>query len=137
MVQIEVKYEGNLSTRCIHLENRAEIVTDAPKDNHGRGEMFSPTDLLAVSLGSCLLTIMGIVAEKLKVDLSGSKALVTKEMSKDLPRRIVKIQVLFECPRQFSSEITQKLEVASKGCPVHHSLHPELKQEIIFTWGVS
>jgi putative redox protein len=135
MVEIDIRYEGNLSTRCIHQGNQAEIVTDAPKDNHGKGEMFSPTDLLAASLGSCLLTIMGIAAEKMKVDISGARVKVTKEMSKDLPRRIVKISVLFYCPKQFSSDITQKLESSSKGCPVHFSLHPDLEQEIIFTWG--
>jgi putative redox protein len=136
MAKIEIFYTGNLSTRCIHTENGAEIVTDAPKDNQGRGEMFSPTDLVAAALGSCVLTLMGIMANKLKVDISGAKADVEKEMSKDSPRRIVKISVKVSCPKDFSSEIKAQLEKAGGHCPVHHSLHPDISQQIHFSWGV-
>ncbi len=137
MSKIEIFYEGGFSTRSVHLESGAEIFTDAPKDNQGKGEKFSPTDLLALSLGSCLLTILGIRAEKLGVDISGSKVFVNKEMSLDLPRRIVKIQAHFVCPRVFTTEVQEKLEKAAMQCPVHYSLHPELQQEFSFEWGVS
>jgi len=133
----DIWYEGSLATRCVHRENKDVIWTDAPKDNHGRGEKFSPTDLLAISLGSCILTIMGIQAERLKVDLSGTKASVTKEMAKTPPRRIAKITILVTCPRSFSSELTAQLEKAALHCPVHHSLHPEVVQDITFQWGSS
>lgn len=137
MSKIEIFYEGGLTTRSVHLESGAEIFTDAPKDNQGRGERFSPTDLLATSLGSCLLTIMGIGAKKLGVDISGSKVSLNKEMSTDLPRRIVKIQVHFSCPRAFAPEIEQKLEKVAKQCPVHHAFNHELQQEFSFAWGLS
>lgn len=137
MGKIDIFYTGNLSTRCIHTENEAEIVTDAPKDNHGRGEMFSPTDLLAAALGSCVLTLVGIMANKLKVDISGTKAEVEKEMSKQPPRRIARITVNVSCPKDFPQEIKAQLEKAGAQCPVHHSLHPEMIQEIQFHWGIS
>ena len=135
MADIEMIYLGNLSVRCIHSETEAEIITDAPKDNHGRGEMFSPTDLVAASLGSCVLTLVGIMAQKLKVDVSGMKARVTKEMVSKPVRRIGKISVNVECPYSFPDEVKNKLEEAGRGCPVHHSLHPDIIQEFQFTWG--
>lgn len=137
MVEIEIFYEGQLSTRCIHKDSKAEIVTDAPKDNHGRGLMFSPTDLVAAALGSCVLTIMGIVANKLKVDISGAKIFIKKEMQAAPSRRIGKLTVVFHCPQVFSPEITAQLEKASMHCPVHHSLHPDIVQEYEYHWGVS
>ncbi len=135
MVAIDIEYLGNLSTRCVHRESGAEILTDAPKDNHGRGLLFSPTDLLAASLGSCFLTVMGIAAQKLQLDLPGAKIHVEKEMSRDLPRRISKITMVFSCQATFPPEVTAKLEAAAKGCPVHYSLHPDLEHEIHFIWG--
>ena len=135
MAGIDIYYEGNLSTRCIHEENDAEIITDAPKDNHGRGAMFSPTDLVGAALGSCVITLMGIAAEKLKIDISGTKAHVEKEMQTKPIRRIGKIIVKISCPKDFAPEIKTQLEKAGAQCPVHHSLHPEMVQEILFTWG--
>jgi uncharacterized OsmC-like protein len=135
MSDIEMVYTGNLSVRCIHTETEAEIITDAPKDNHGRGEMFSPTDLVAVSLGSCVLTLVGIMAQKLKVEVGGMKARVHKEMATKPVRRIGKIVVHVECPQSFSDEVRVKLEEAGRGCPVHHSLHPDILQEFHFIWG--
>ena len=135
MSKIEIFYEGALATRSVHLESGAEIFTEAPKDNQGRGGCFSPTDLLATALGSCLLTILGIKAQNLGVDISGSKVSIDKEMSSDLPRRISKIQSCFVCPRAFTPEIQEKLEKAARQCPVHHSLHPEVQQEFLFSWG--
>lgn len=135
MAGIDIYYEGNLSTRCIHTENDAEIITDAPKDNHGRGAMFSPTDLIGVALGSCVITLMGIAANKLKVDISGTKAHVEKEMQAKPVRRVGKITVKVSCPHDFPKEIKTQIETAGAQCPVHHSLHPEILQEILFSWG--
>ena len=137
MSKIEIFYDEGFSTRSLHLQSGAEIFTDAPKDNHGRGERFSPTDLFATSLGACLLTVLEIKAKVFGVDISGSKVSIDKEMSLDLPRRIVRIKAEFSCPRTFGLEIEAKLEKAAKQCPVHYSLHPELKQEFSFAWGVS
>lgn len=131
---MNIYYEGQLRTRCVH-ENGEEIKTDAPKDNMGKGELFSPTDLLAAALGSCVLTLMGIFANKLKVDISGARVSLTKEMSKAPPRRISRITLHIYCPHTFSPEVTKSLEEAAKHCPVHQSLHPEVVQELIFHWG--
>lgn len=135
MGKIQIAYEGHLRTKALHVESGAVIKTDAPKDNMGKGEMFSPTDLLAVSLGTCVLTLMGIVADKLKVDLTGMRATVEKEMVSTPARRIGKVVVHVYCPTIFEPQITIKLEQAGAGCPVHHSLHPDLKQEFTFHWG--
>ena len=135
MAKIDIYYTGNLSTRSVHSENGAEIVTDAPKDNQGRGEMFSPTDLVGAALGSCVLTLIGIAAQKLKVDISGIRAEVEKEMVAKPARRIGKITVSVSCPRDFSADIKSQLEKAGSLCPVHHSLHPEIIQEFHFSWG--
>jgi putative redox protein len=131
----EIWYEGDLSTRCIHLGNGDVIVTDAPKDNQGKGERFSPTDLLAVSLGSCMLTIMGILARKLNVDLKGTKVVVSKQMQNQPVRKIAKITLSFYCPHPVGPLIAEKLQRAAETCPVHHSLHPDLIQEIHYHWG--
>ncbi len=135
MAKITITYDGSLRTKARHSENGAEIVTDAPKDNHGRGELFSPTDLLAAALGTCVITVMGILAERLKVDLTGLRGEVDKEMAKSPSRKVGKIVVHIYCPSTFDAAITSRLEQAGIGCPVHHSLHPEVQQEIIFHWG--
>lgn len=135
MSEVKIEYLGELSTRCVLQDTAAEIITDAPKDNFGRGEMFSPTDLVATALGSCILTLIGIVAKKLSVDVSDMSAVVQKEMAAKPQRRIGKIVVTVVCPRDFSEDVKQKLEKAGRECPVHHSLHPEIEQEIHFIWG--
>jgi len=135
MTQIEIMYEGNLNTRCIHSDNGQEILTSAPKDNQGTGMMFSPTDLLATALGSCVLTIMGIMAQKLKVDITGTKVTVTKEMAHAPSRRIGKVKVILTSPHHFDPETTKKLQNAAEMCPVHQSLHPEVIQEFVYHWG--
>jgi putative redox protein len=135
MAKIQILYEGSLRTRCIHEESGSEIETDAPKDNFGKGEKFSPTDLVAVALGSCVLTLIGIAANKLKVDLTGLRLTAMKQMAVQPSRRIGKIVIDVYCPGQFPPEIQQKFEVAAKTCPVHHSLHPEIVQELTFHWG--
>lgn len=135
MSRVRITYEGNLRTRAVHEESGAVIETDAPKDNHGKGELFSPTDLVAVSLGTCVMTLMGIHAERLKVDLKGLRATVEKEMSKTPPRRVARMVIHIYCPKTFDAEITTKLEQAGIGCPVKYSLNPDIQQEFIFHWG--
>lgn len=137
MTQIDIYYEGNLRTRCVHSDNKQEIITDAPKDNRGKGEMFSPTDLLAASLGSCVLTLMGIAADRLKANLTGLRLTIEKEMAQLPSRRIGRLMVHIYCPQTFDADTTQKLETAGSHCPVHQSLHPEMKQEFFFHWGES
>lgn len=135
MSELEVFYEGRLRTRCVDKGSGDEIRTDAPKDNMGKGERISPTDLLAASWGTCILTLMGMAANKLKVDLSGLRLKLVKEMSSIPPRRIGKLVCDVYCPSQFDSETTQKIEHAATHCPVHQSLHPDIVQEFRFHWG--
>lgn len=137
MTQIDIYYEGSLRTRCIQAENREEIRTDAPRDNQGKGELFSPTDLLATALGSCVLTLMGIAANQFKVELPGLRLTIEKEMSSKPPRRVSRLTMHIYCPKTFDAEMTKRLESAALHCPVHQSLHPEVKQEFFFHWGVS
>lgn len=134
MAIIEISYVGNLRTRCVHGDSGEVILTDAPTDNQGEGECFSPTDLLAISLGSCVLTLMGIVAKSLNIDISGTQITVEKEM-KGPPRRIGKLILRSRCPRSFDDKIHAQLEKAALNCPVHNSLHPEIIQEMHFQWG--
>ena len=129
-----ITYEGDLRTISTH-ESGSILETDAPKDNQGKGERFSPTDLLAVSLGSCILTIMGIVAKNLKVDLKGTTAEVEKEMSASPPRRISKITVVIRSPLKIPAETQAKLEQAGLSCPVKQSLHPDIQIKVDFLWG--
>jgi uncharacterized OsmC-like protein len=110
------------------------LVTDAPTDNHGKGEAFAPTDLVATALGSCLLTIMGIVAERDKIDMSGATAHVVKEMAPKPTRRIGKLTVKITFPegRSLSEKDKTKLERAAAQCPVHASLHPDIELVVSF-----
>jgi putative redox protein len=111
------------------------LTTDAPKDNHGRGESFSPTDLVATGLGGCILTILGIQARTLGLDLAGMTATVEKEMSTEGVRRIARLSVRVHVPAEVSEMDRVKLERAAHTCPVHKSLHPEIEKPIVFTWG--
>jgi putative redox protein len=124
MTKIDIWYEGDLSTRCVHSDNKAEIFTEAPRDNQGEGRRFSPTDLFATSLGSCMLTLMGIVAKRLNLELKGMRAVVSKEMATSPLRRIGKLKLEFFCPIRPSDEAILKLVHAAETCPVHKSLHP-------------
>ncbi len=135
MTEIAIIYEGNLSTRCVHSDNHSEIVTDAPKDNQGLGSHFSPTDLFAASLGSCMLTLMGIGAKKLHLDIQGTKAIVSKEMASMPLRRIGKLKIEISCPHVFSEEIAKKLMELADTCPVKKSLHPDIVIECSYKWG--
>ena len=129
-----VLYQGNLRTIATHLASGNEIITDAPIDNHGRGEAFSPTDLVATALGSCMLTVMGIKAKDLEVDLTGAVISITKIMGTD-PRRIIEIKVVFELNEIIVSDKNRTiLERTALTCPVIETLHPDLKKDVVFLW---
>lgn len=117
-----------------HGLSEAIIETDAPIDNHGRGEAFSPTDLCASSLGVCMLTILGIVAKDHEVDIGDVRGRVIKEMSSDLPRRIAKITVEIEVPLPADHPKRELIEQAAMSCPVHFSLHPDIQKEVSWKW---
>lgn len=135
MTKMRVIYQENFSTECIH-ESGAKFQTQLPKDLGGEGKAFSPTDLLATSLASCMLTLMAIAAKKIAFDLRGTTVEVEKEMVSDPQRRIGKLIVRIRCPRAASQPIREKLEKAALTCPVHLSLHPNVKQEVDFIWGI-
>lgn len=129
----KVIYTGNLRTESEHLKSGAKIITDAPVDNHGKGEAFSPTDSVATALASCMLTVMGIKAEAIDVNLNGTTAEVTKTMAAD-PRRISKVEIVINFPESYSEKICKILENAAKTCPVLQSLHPEMEKLISFKY---
>jgi uncharacterized OsmC-like protein len=133
MATSKVTYLGDLRTSSTHLQSGNQIITDAPTDNNGKGEAFSPTDMVANSLATCMLTVMGIKARDLEVDFSGSKAEVTKVMAAD-PRRISEIHIVFQMNLKADDKTKTILERTGMTCPVHYSLHPEIKKEIIFNW---
>lgn len=135
MATSKVIYNGGLRTTSTHLQSGKEIITDAPIDNQGKGEAFSPTDLLATSLANCMLTVMGIAANTHGIDIEGTTAEVTKVMKTE-PRRISEIHVNFNFPKKGEYFDKQKriLENAGLNCPVHYSLHPDIKKEIDFGW---
>lgn len=135
MTQIDIQYLGHLRTRCVHKESGAALETDAPKENQGKGELFSPTDLVAAALGSCVLTLMGIAARRLSVDLTGLRLTVVKEMASAPSRKVGRLKVDVYCPQEFDTGVKKKLEEAAMTCPVHHSLHPDVVKEYTFHWG--
>lgn len=137
MVRIDITYEGDLRTRATHTPSGTEVVTDAPVDNHGKGESFSPTDLAATALGSCIATIMGIVAERHDVDLTGMRVTVVKEMATAPTRRIGKLTTVLHIPAEPDEQTRTLLERAAHSCPVHASLHPDVDKPITFRWGKS
>lgn len=135
MMTSKVIYKGELRTESIHLQSNSIIYTDAPKDNFGKGEMFSPTDLVATALASCMISIMGIVAMKEGITtVEGTVAEVTKVMYVE-PRRIGEIHIKITFPKNNFTEKEKKIyEHAAHTCPVAKSLHPDLKQIIEFVW---
>lgn len=135
MVEQTFRYLGDLRVEAQHGPSQSVLVTDAPLDNQGRGESFSPTDLVGTALGTCMLTLMGIVARRRQLDLSGATARVTKEMSTNPPRRIARLTVEIHVPRQFSDDERARLEQAALTCPVHHSLHPDIEAPVTFRYG--
>lgn len=124
----ELVYLGDLRTECVHLQSQNKIITDAPLDNHGKGEFFSPTDLLATSLASCMLTVLGILAQRSSFSVDGTKAEVLKVMSNE-PRRVAEIHIDLTFPKNNYTEKEKKMiQQAITKCPVSHSLNPEIKQ---------
>jgi putative redox protein len=129
-----ITYLGNLRTECTHIKSGQTIITDAPTDNNGKGEAFSPTDLTATSLGTCMVTIMGLAAQNHEINIDGTKLEITKHMASN-PRKISGIEVKVILPAfNFSKKDKKILETAGLTCPVALSLHPDIKQEITFIW---
>lgn len=129
-----IKYTGGLRTEAVHLKSGNTIITDAPVDNNGKGEAFSPTDLLSTSLGSCMLTIMGIVAQRHEINMDGTSIDITKIMEGN-PRRVGEIIVEFNMPKNnYTEKEKDLLENAARTCPVAKSLSTELKQTVIFNY---
>src|SRR5690606_40745422 len=129
----KVTYLGELRTQCEHLGSGSKIITDAPLDNQGRAEAFSPTDTVATALASCMFTIMGIKARDMSLDLKDSYAEVTKTMA-STPRRISKIGIHFYLPSGLEEKKKTILENAAKTCPVMYSIHPDIEKEIKFIY---
>ncbi len=134
MVHMNVSYEGSLRCRLKHGPSGAVVETDAPKDNHGKGEAFSPTDLVSSALGACMLTLMGIFAGRHGVKLEGTEAEVTKEMVQEPARRIGKITVNFKMPAGIPADKRPLIERAALTCPVHKSLHPDIQIPVEFKY---
>lgn len=127
-------YEGNLRTRNVHSASGQSFITDAPLDNNGKGEAFSPTDTVCAALSSCMMTLMGIYAERVGVDLSGLTSEVTKHMGSN-PRRIIKIEVHFQWPNPVQdAHHLDMLKKAALTCPVAKSLHPDIEQAVSFSF---
>ena len=135
MTDSEVIYNGNLKTESQHIQSGKKIITDAPIDNNGKGEAFSPTDLVATSLANCMLTVMGISANRNKIDIKGTRAEVNKVMGSD-PRRIIEIEIKFFFPHNYEDEYKKSLELAALNCPVANSLSQNIKQEINFNYKI-
>ncbi len=133
MVQIDAEYVGDLRCTAEHIPSGVTLTTDAPTDNHGRGESFSPTDLVATALGTCVATIMGIQAENRGLDLEGMEITVEKEMASD-PRRIDSLHTEVTMPNPLDEQTQQQLERAARHCPVHQSIHPDIDAPIVFHW---
>ena len=131
----QIVYKGNLRTEAVHLQSGTIVETDAPVDNNGKGERFSPTDIVATALGSCMLTIMGMKAEAMNINLMGTTLDIQKIMAAN-PRRICGVQITFHFPEalQLSEKEQAILENAAHTCPVAKSLHPEIEVKLVFGW---
>jgi putative redox protein len=134
MVNIVIQYQGDLRCVATHGPSEKQLTTDAPVDNQGKGESFSPTDLVATGLGTCMATIMGIFAKRHEIDLAAMKIKVSKVMSTDAPRRIAELITEIHVPLPRSHPQREALERAALTCPVHHSLHPDIKKPVTFHW---
>jgi len=130
----KVIYLGDLRTECEHVKSGDKFITDAPTDNNGKGEAFSPTDTVATALASCMLTVMGIKAKQMEgVELKGSTAEVTKIMKAE-PRRIARVEIKLNLEGVQTEKEKKILENMAKTCPVLNSLHPDMEKEIVFNW---
>ncbi len=134
MVTFTITYQGDLRCAAVHGPSKTMLLTDAPLDNHGRGESFSPTDLIATGLATCVLTTIGIVAKRDAVAFTGATAEVAKHMTSDLPRRIARLVVHIAMPLGLAHEVRAKLERAGHTCPVKLSLHPDLVVELAYRY---
>ena len=139
MVEIDVIYEGEMHCAATHGPSKRTLATDAPVDNHGKGECFSPTDLVATALGTCIITTMGIVADRHQLDLAGTRVHVIKEMVTAPIRRIGELKTTITIPADKAAKLSAadrtKLENAAHHCPVHQSLHPDVKAPMVFVYG--
>jgi len=133
MVTMNIEYQGVLRTHSTHQPSGNTVITDAPVDNKGKGEAYSPTDLLCSSLGSCMLTIMGIKSDDLGINIDGTKVTVVKHMSSDSPRRVCEIDIDMHIPFMVSSEHMASLRRSALNCPVAQSIHPDLKINVTMT----
>ena len=134
MVPISVRYEGELRCAAIHGPSDQALVTDAPVDNHGRGESFSPTDLVATALATCMATVIGIKAQQKGLDVAGMTVTVEKHMSQDSPRRIERLPLVITLPLPEDHPDRRLLEATALACPVHHSVHPDIDKPVTFIW---
>jgi putative redox protein len=134
MVRIDITYEGELRCEAVHGPSGQVIVTDAPVDNQGKGEFFSPTDLVAAALGTCIATIMGIAAQKAGIDLGGLKITVDKEMTPEGTRRIGRLTVRVAMPCDLEDGVREKFEAIADLCPVRKSLSPDVETSVSFTY---
>lgn len=133
MPTVKARYLGDLRVECQHVASGAVLITDAPKDNNGQGRSFSPTDLASTSLAACAMTIMGIEARKLSIDISGATMDITKVMGAN-PRRIARVEIIFNIPGGLPLAHRQALQKAAEGCPVCLSMGPETEQIFTFNW---
>ena len=133
MPTITTTYLGELRTEPVHVQSGTHIITDAPVDNQGKGEAFSPTDLMSASLTSCMITIMGITSRTHGIDIDGLTADTTKIMAAN-PRRVAEIQISLKFPKTYTEKEQKILEHAALTCPVYLSLHPDLVKTVDFGW---
>lgn len=137
-VEINVEYQGDLRCTAEHGPSKTRLTTDAPVDNHGRGESFSPTDLVATALGSCVMTLMGIIAQRSHLDIAGTRVHVEKEMIQEPVRRIGALRVTVTIPGDKAAKLSAtdrtRMENAGRHCPVHQSLHPDIHAPIDFVY---
>ena len=136
MATVQTTYLGDLRTQATHLQSGTSILTDAPTDNQGKGEAFSPTDLVATALGSCIITTMGIVARRDGLNFNGSSLEITKVMSAEAPRRIARIEIKITMQTDVELDETTKAKYVrvAHTCPVAISLHPDLIQDVTIEW---
>jgi len=134
MVDIDIEYLGDLSTEATHGPSGSKLLTDAPVDNQGKGRYFSPTDLVGTSMGTCMLTIMAIAAERKGIELEGTKVHVKKEMVADPQRRIARLSVTFHMPAGIAHDDRVLLERAAAGCPVKRSLDERVDVPLVFDY---
>lgn len=134
MVEIKLSYEGDLHCSVIHTPSGNTLVTDAPVDNNGRGQAFSPTDLVATALGSCVATVIGIVAKRKEIAVEGMSVTIRKFMSEGQPRRISRLELDLTVPLPGSHPDRKLLESAARSCPVNQSIHPDIDVVMNWTW---